>query len=1300
MSVSSSLPARPAHPAAPRHRRVAPRRRRTAWLATASLTLGTVLASVLVASPARAAGPWFVAPTGNNAASCLSAAAPCATVTGALAKAGFQAGDTINVAAGTYADRPVINKRARIVGAGTGATFTGTPALSTGWAMAVTVAGVTELQNITLTSGGYQLGGAFVATAGTVRATDVSITNSRSVSGGGVYLFAGASLEMTRGQITGNTATATAANFGWGGGAYVSAGATLTLDRTLVANNKADAAGFGFSYGGGIVSLGSVTVTDAVLRDNLATSNSGGFGGAIFDNGTALQLSGTEFTRNKASIGGAFGGARPLTATNLTFTDNQALAGGAFYSTAATSLTGGSFTGNKATTNFGGGLYVTGTPTAPVNLVLDSVDLSANSAPTAGGALYTSADVTTTVRNGSLVSDNTSQSGAGLYSAGTLTVRDSAITGNDASFQGGGVVTGSTVAADTPTATLVDTVVEDNTAAFVGGGVVALAKSTLTVTRGRITANTALGGGGVVVSDNANAAIDGARIDDNIATASGGGGVFNAGRTTIRRSTLDGNEAIRTSGNTGLGGAIYTGSSANGATTTLEVEASTLSHNRAYAGSALLIYSTGTGTVVNTTVVDRSTITGNTSSSAFGAIENVARPLTITNSTITDNVATAGGAGAIYALAGSTGGISGTVLAGNTPVACIGPVSNSGGNHAGPGNSGCGVAPNADPLLGVLGDNGGPTQTRLPAPSSVLLDAITCSGDAVDQRGSARPAGARCDIGAVERAQEVPTIEGPEHVDLAVGSPAAPAATYTSTGSPTPDLSVGTLPAGLTFTDNGDGTGTISGTPSGPGGVFAVTVTATNEAGSDSTVTELEISEAPELSGPTSGTYTVGEPGGPDVFEQVGGHPVATLSTDSDLPGGVTFSDGGDGTGTLAGTPTGGSGGTYDITIDGTNGVAPDATWPFALTVNEAPTLDAPATATFRVGTPGSTALDVDGFPAPVVTASGLPDGLSVNGAAISGTPANGTGGVYDVTLTADNGVGDDATDTVEVTVEEAPSVAGPAEVRMVAGSPSTIVYAGGGFPEPTLTLEGALPAGVTFVDNGDGTATLAGTPAVGSIGSYSVTVTATNGVGGPATQTVGIEVVPSVSIVTTTLPDAAVGATYDVPIAVEGGLAPYVFRISAGSLPAGLQLTGDGRITGTPSGTPGTSTFTVEVTDSGTSASVVTRQFTIQVTKGVTTLVMAPLVVTGNVIGNGFLTATLTGGSPGQPLAGKTVQFKTKGVLAFQTTCTAVTDANGVAKCKPTLVGTLQVIAAGGVTASFAGDAQWQPSEVRVGIL
>ena len=47
----------------------------------------------------------------------------------------------------------------------------------------------------------------------------------------------------------------------------------------------------------------------------------------------------------------------------------------------------------------------------------------------------------------------------------------------------------------------------------------------------------------------------------------------------------------------------------------------------------------------------------------------------------------------------------------------------------------------------------------------------------------------------------------------------------------------------------------------------------------------------------------------------------------------MTFVDNGNGTATLAGTPAAGTGGTYALTITAANGVLPDATQSFTLTV-------------------------------------------------------------------------------------------------------------------------------------------------------------------------------------------------------------------------------------------------------------------------------------------------------------------------------------------------------------------------------
>ncbi|QSR25875.1 hypothetical protein CFH99_09590 [Nocardioides aromaticivorans] len=1290
-------PARAARSAAPRHRlhrEASPRRRRTTLLAAAVLAASTSLGGVLAASPAQAAGPWFVAENGANGNTCLSAAAPCATLTAVLAKPGFQAGDTVNVAAGSYADRPLVTKGVKVVGGGAGATFTGSASTSAGWALAVNAGTATvELQNVRLTGGNYQAGGALPIVSGNVRTTNTSITGSKSTAGGGVYLWAGsATLTMTGGEVSGNRATATGANLGWGGAFYVGAGTSLTLDGVTVRDNVADGAGKAYGLGGAILNVGSTTVRNSTLRANESTGPSGtSFGGAIYHNGPSLVLADDDFIANKSAIGGALATAQPVSVTNVDFDANTALAAGAVYPTAGYTQTGGSMTGNSATTNYGGAIYAPASASAPTSLSLTGVTLTGNSAPTAGGALYATANVTTTIRD-SVVDGNSSQSGGGIYNAGTITVRDSKVRNNAASFQGGGLTNGSTVVADTPSATVIDTVVTGNSAAVAGGGLQNLTRATLAVTGGRVEGNSAAGGGGIVVGDASTATLTRATVSGNTATSLGGGGVFNAGSLSVVRSQLATNKAL---GSSGIGGAIYSGSSTANATTSLQVDASTLSANQAYGGSAVVVYSTGSG-ATNTATIARSTIDGNTSTSQYGAIEQVGRPVTITDSTITGNTAAAGGAGGLATGAPAGGGVSGTVFSGNTPRACSGPVVNNGGNHAGPGDTGCGVATSADPELGPLADNGGPTPTRLPSSSSPLLDRLTC-GSGADQRGTARPQGAKCDIGAVEREQVVPTVDGPDHVDLAVGSPANPAATVTATGSPEPTLSARGLPAGLSFTDNGDGTGTLSGTPAtGTGGVHTVTVTATNEAGSGHADIEVEIAEAPRLSGPSASTYTVGEPGGPDVFEQTGGHPVATITTGSDLPDGVALTDNGDGTGTLAGTPQPGTGGEYAITVKGSNGVGADATWPFALTVEEAPSLDVAAVTTARVGTTTGIDLTVGGFPHPEVTAEGLPAGLAVDGDTITGTPAPGTGGVHEVSLTATNGVGDDATATTSLTVEEAASVEGPAAVRFVSGRAGSFTYAAGGFPVAALTVTGSLPAGLSFVDNGDGTATLSGTTT--AVGERTVTVRASNGIGAVATLEVTLVVAPPVAISTTSLPDAAVGTAYDVTVGVTGGDAPYTFSLASGSLPAGLQLTADGRISGSPTGDPGTSTFTVRVTDGGTPAASATRQLSITVGKGATSLVGGPVVILGNVLLGGELTAVLTGGTA-TPIAGATVTFRgTNAMLGDPLLCTAITDANGVARCKPSLVAITQILLlVPSVKIAYAGSARWQPSSTVV---
>ena len=90
-------------------------------------------------------------------------------------------------------------------------------------------------------------------------------------------------------------------------------------------------------------------------------------------------------------------------------------------------------------------------------------------------------------------------------------------------------------------------------------------------------------------------------------------------------------------------------------------------------------------------------------------------------------------------------------------------------------------------------------------------------------------------------------------------------------------------------------------------------------------------------------------------------------------------------------------------------------------------------------------------------------------------------------------------------TTPTAPTITSPSTTTFTAGTAGSFTVSATGYPGgPTLTLSdggASLPSGLSFVDNGDGTATLAGTPAVGSQGSYPITITAANGVSPNATQ-------------------------------------------------------------------------------------------------------------------------------------------------------------------------------------------------------
>jgi hypothetical protein len=83
----------------------------------------------------------------------------------------------------------------------------------------------------------------------------------------------------------------------------------------------------------------------------------------------------------------------------------------------------------------------------------------------------------------------------------------------------------------------------------------------------------------------------------------------------------------------------------------------------------------------------------------------------------------------------------------------------------------------------------------------------------------------------------------------------------------------------------------------------------------------------------------------------------------------------------------------------------------------------------------------------------------------------------------------------------QAPAITSAAATSLIHGVAGSFTITTTGGPTPSITQTGSLPSGITFVDNGDGTATLSGTAATGTAGSYPLSIRASNGVGVAATQ-------------------------------------------------------------------------------------------------------------------------------------------------------------------------------------------------------
>lgn len=364
-------------------------------------------------------------------------------------------------------------------------------------------------------------------------------------------------------------------------------------------------------------------------------------------------------------------------------------------------------------------------------------------------------------------------------------------------------------------------------------------------------------------------------------------------------------------------------------------------------------------------------------------------------------------------------------------------------------------------------------------------------------------------------------------------------------------------------------------------------------------------------------TFTVATSGAP---------PATTVNSTGALPAGVTFTDNGDGTASLAGTPAAGTGGSYELTLTATNGTGPDETQIFTLSIVDAmPRVTVTSPAHGAVGVPYDSPLVVT-FSEPVHVAPGAfaiecPSGTPVTTTVLTSSPAT----QFTIEPSADlppttactlrivaglvtDADTDDPPDTMEsdvvasfttsacaaITVSPAALVGG--NVSLAYG-PVTFTQVGGATPTTWSVSSGTLPAGLTLAAT---TGTLSGTPAAVGASSFTVTATAVSGCTGGVPLTLNIAAGPnqapsfavgldqtvtedsgaqSVAWATAISPGSVDEAGQTVAFTVTGNTNPALFSVAPALSPTGT-------LTYTPAANAsGTATITLVAQDDGGTA-------------------------------------------------------------------------------------------------------------------
>ncbi len=428
-----------------------------------------------------------------------------------------------------------------------------------------------------------------------------------------------------------------------------------------------------------------------------------------------------------------------------------------------------------------------------------------------------------------------------------------------------------------------------------------------------------------------------------------------------------------------------------------------------------------------------------------------------------------------------------------------------------------------------------------------------------------------------------------------IANPVSAAVAYNSSANPiTLNITGGVAISVAVGTQGTNGTATASGTSitytpiTGRAGPDSFTYTATNATGTSAPATVTITISPPTLAlAPASGALpdaTVGAAYS-QTFTASGGTAAYSYAvTAGALPAGLILSGG-----VLSGTPT--TAGPFSFSVTATD--SSTGSGPFSVTQNYSLTVDPdalilPATtlANGQVGVAYSASINpATGGTAPytyALTAGGLPTGVSVSSSGgISGTPT--AAGTFNFTLMATDSASMTASRSYSLTIA-APtlSMTPPAGTLVLSYGQvysQAFVAFGGTAPYNYSLSAGALPVGISLNSAG----TLSGTPT--QPGLYTVSIRATDsstGTGAPfaRTQNYVLSVsAPTITVAPATLPNGTAGTSYAATLSASGGIGPYSFALTSGSLPVGVSFNSAGEFSGTPT-VSGTFSTTITVTD------------------------------------------------------------------------------------------------------------------------